>query len=263
MKSTFNTSLPTRSSKPIAPLLVALFLAAAAAVFILLPCPARAVTPAGVHYSDLLGYAMHDPAFADTNYKTRRDVLTGVVGPETWVEHFVSGGDVIETLTYNSLIYGIVVKKKDGTSEYWAINDDRKTYTASGGQTPSGWSIKNPPSYKEIIDKVKTLVNARRYDDATTYITEVMRENGVETAELYFYLGFAYDQLDEFSYAKLQYRRAISLDPAIADAYYNLGIIYRNQGNPAEAVVLFERYLALNPSDPSAADIRSYINANK
>ncbi len=225
------------------------------------PRPRR--PPAKIYYSDLLRFAMHDPAFAETGYKTRRDVLTGVAGPETWVEHFVSGPDTIETLTYNDLTYGVVVKKKDGTNQYYALNDDRKTYTSSGAETPSGWSIKNPPSYAEIIGKVKTMVDSRRYNDAITYITQVMRDTGTETAELYFYLGFAYDQLEEVSYAKLQYRRAISLDPTIADAYYNLGVIYRNEGDAAEAVSLLERYLVLNPTDPNAADIRGYIDANK
>jgi tetratricopeptide (TPR) repeat protein len=263
MKSSNNTSLPALTSGFIAPLLLAVCLVTAASALIITPWASAVEAPARIYYSDLLRYSMHDPAFADTGYKTRKDVLTGVVGPETWVEHFVSGGDVIETLTYNSLIYGVVVKKKDGTSQYWALNDDKKTYTLSEGQAPSGWSIKNPPSYKEILDKVKTLVSGRRFNDVITYISETTRNAGVETAELYFYRGFAYDQLNEFAYAKLDYRRAISLDATIADAYYNLGIIYRNEGDPAEAVVLFKRYLELYPADPTAADIRSYIDANK
>ncbi len=218
---------------------------------IALPSPAAAqVPPAKIYYSDLLRFAMHDPAFAETGYKTRRDVLTGVAGPETWVEHFVSGPDTIETLTYNDLTYGVVVKKKDGVNQYYALNDDRKTYTSSGTETPSGWSIKNPPSYTEIIGKVKTMIDGRRYNDAITYITQVMRDTGTETAEIYFYLGFAYDQLDEVSYAKLQYRRAISLDPTIADAYYNLGVIYRNEGDAAEAVGLLRALPCAQPHRP-------------
>lgn len=263
MRSSLNISSTTRFLHTGVPLFTAACLIAAA-LLIILPSPAAAqVPPAKVYYSDLLRFSMHDPAFADTGYKTRRDVLTGVTGPETWVEHFISGSDTIETLTYNDITYGVVVRKKDGTNQYYKLNDDLKSYTASGEQTPSGWSITNPPSYTEIIGKVKALVDARRYNDVTTYITQVMRDTGTETAELYFYLGFAYDQLEEVSYAKLQYRRAISLDPAIADAYYNLGVIYRNEGDTAQAVQYLERYLELNPADPSAADIRGYIDANK
>ena len=263
MRSSLDISNNARFARTAVPLFAAACLIAAAAL-ILLPSPAAAqVPPAKVYYADLLRFAMHDPAFADTGYKTRRDVLTGVTGPETWVEHFISGPDSIETLTYNDITYGVIVRKQDGTNHYYKLNDDLKSYTASGSETPSGWSITNPPSYGEIIGKVKSLVDARRFTDATTYITQVMRDTGTETAELYFYLGFAYDQLDEVSYAKLQYRRAISLDPTIADAYYNLGIIYRNEGNTEQAVQHLERYLELVPTDPGAADIRAYINANK
>jgi tetratricopeptide (TPR) repeat protein len=230
---------------------------------IVLPPALRAEMPSMVYYSDLLRDAKPDPAFADSGGKTRRDVLPGVIGPETWVEHFVRGDDVIETLTYNSLTYGIIVKKKDGTNEYWALNDDKKTYALSEGQSPSGWTIKNPPAYGDVVGKVKALITAQRYDDAVTYIDEVMRNTGIETAELYFYRGFCYDQRLEIPYAKIDYRRAISIDPTMADAYFNLGIIYRNEGDPAEAVPLFERYLTLYPTDPRAETIRSYINANK
>jgi tetratricopeptide (TPR) repeat protein len=264
MRSSIDIARPGRLPRAAVPLFVTVCLVAATAILILLPSGAAAqVPPAKIYYSDLLRFSMHDPAFADSGYKTRRDVLTGVAGPETWVEHFVSGPDTIETLTYNDLTYGVVVKKKDGANLYYTLNDDRKTYTPSGAETPSGWTIKNPPSYADIIREVKTLIDSRRYNDVTTYITQVMRDTGTETAEIYFYLGFAYDQLDEVSYAKLQYRRAISLDPTIADAYYNLGVIYRNEGDAAEAIGLLERYLVLNPTDPNAADIRGYIDANK
>jgi tetratricopeptide (TPR) repeat protein len=263
MTSSFDISRTARLSGPVAGLLLAGYLMFAASALILMPSPVQAQTPARIYYSDLLLDARPDPAFADSGGKTRREVLPGVTGPETWVEHFVKGDDVIETLTYNSLIYGIIVKKKDGTNEYWALNDDKKTYALSEGQSPSGWSIKNPPAYGDVIDKVKALIAAQRFDDAVTYITEVTRNAGLETAELYFYRAFCYDQLLEFTYAKPDYRRAISLDPTIADAYFNLGVIYRNEGNPAEAVPLFERYLVLYPTDTRAETIRSYINANK
>jgi tetratricopeptide (TPR) repeat protein len=227
---------------------------------------AHAQEPAKVYYSDLTRDAVPDPAFADSHYKTRRDVLSGVVGPETWVEHLVREGTVIETLTYNQLTYGIIVKKNDGAVEYWALTDDKKSYALSGSESPAGWTIKNPPAYGQIIDKVKALLSAKptpRYDDAITYITEVMRDSGIETAELYVYRGVAYDSLEEFGYAKADYLRAISIDNTIADAYFNLGIIYRNDGDAAHAIPCFERYLVLYPTDPRAQTIRDYINANK
>ncbi len=263
MTSSFDISRTARLSLLIAGFILTGCLIVATCALILLPSPARAEVPVMIYYSDLLRDAKPDPAFADSGGKTRRDVLPGVVGPETWVEHFVRGDDIIETLTYNSLIYGVIVKKKDGTNEYWALNDDKRSYALSGAQSPSGWSIKNPPAYGEVIDKIKALIAAQRFDDAIIYITDVTRDTGMETAELYFYRAFCYDQLLEFTYAKPDYRRAISLDPTIADAYFNLGVIYRNEGNPVEAVPLFERYLVLYPTDPRAETIRGYINANK
>jgi hypothetical protein len=264
MTSSLDISRTPRSSVSTAAVsALAVCLMIAASTLLVFPSTVHAGVPSMVYYSDLLRDAKPDPAFTDSGGKTRRDVLPGVTGPETWVGHFVRGDEVIETLTYNSLIYGIIVKKKDGTNEYWALNDDKKTYALSEGQSPSGWTIKNPPAYTDIIAKVKDLIAAQRYDDAVTYIDEVTRNQGIETAELYFLRGFCYDQLLEIPYAKSDYRRAISIDPTIADAYFNLGIIYRNEGEPAEAVPLFERYLTLYPSDPRAETIRAYIKNNK
>lgn len=263
MTSSFPIPPAARSRGLIAPAIVATILLVSMAIPSLPPSSARAEAPTRVYYSDLTRDAVPDPAFADSRYKTRRDVLPGVVGPETWVEHFIREGTVIETLTYNDLTYGVVIKKRDGTAQYWAVNDDMKTYALSGGESPAGWTIKNPPSYDQIITKVKQLNNAKRFDDVITYITEVTRDSGVETAEIYFFRGIAYDQIEEFAYAKSDYKKAISIEPANADAYFNLGTIYSIEGDHAQAITCFERYLELYPTDPRAEEIRKYIKSYK
>jgi hypothetical protein len=63
MKSPFNTSLPARSSGLIAPLLLTLCLVSAASALVMFAPPAAAQPTPPTYYSDLLRYAIHDPAW--------------------------------------------------------------------------------------------------------------------------------------------------------------------------------------------------------
>jgi tetratricopeptide (TPR) repeat protein len=48
------------------------------------------------------------------------------------------------------------------------------------------------------------------------------------------------------------YTRALEVDPAARNVNYHLGLIYKSRGDLAEAIVCFERELALNPADKDA-----------
>ncbi len=48
------------------------------------------------------------------------------------------------------------------------------------------------------------------------------------------------------------YTRALEVDPAVRNVNYHLGLIYKSRGDLAEAIVYFERELALNPADKDA-----------
>jgi tetratricopeptide (TPR) repeat protein len=52
------------------------------------------------------------------------------------------------------------------------------------------------------------------------------------------------------------FRAALENDPNIATAYRGLGMAYGVQGNDAEALQAYERYLQLSPSAADAADVR-------
>jgi tetratricopeptide (TPR) repeat protein len=212
-----------------------------------------------LYLSDVIGGAEPDPAFAQDGYKTKRDVLPSVVGRETWVGHYLRGDEEIETLTYNQLVYGIVVRKKDGTTEYYTLNDDRKTYSLSRNITAEGWTL-SQPSADDFLDSAKKHIHADRYKKAIEVLEEAIEDYGYRTAEAYFFLGYCYDTLAETELAKYNYKEALERDPAIPDALYNLGILLRDEGKHTEAVRYLKRYLVLVPDSPSADSIKEYIN---
>ena len=108
-------------------------------VSIISSIPGLSPAAENLYISDILEDAEPNPSYKSDHYKTRRDVLSGVVGPETWVEHYVRGKETIETLTYNNLIYGVIIKKENGEIKHYNLNDDKKTYSLSGEKPPEGW----------------------------------------------------------------------------------------------------------------------------
>ena len=212
-----------------------------------------------IYLSEIIEGAIPDPAYKPDGYKTRRDVLPGVVGPETWVDHYIRDKDKIETLTYNNLIYGIIVKKVSGGTEYYTLNDDRKTYSKSKDVTTQTWEL-STPSYGDFLDKAKKYIYADRFKDAIEVLDETIEDYGYKTAEAYFFLAFSYDKLGEAEYAELYYREVIRLDPKNVDALYNLGLILKSQERHTEAAIYLERYLKFFPNAPDKDSIGDYVN---
>lgn len=218
-----------------------------------------------LYIADILEDAKPNPAFINEHYKTRRDVLSGVVGPETWVEHYVRGDETIETLSYNNLIYGVIVKRGNGKIEHYNLNDDKKTYSLSGEKPPEGWLAKGP-DYNEVVNKAKGYISARHYKDAIELIEETIDEREDKTGNLYFLLALAYDGMNEVEYAAVNYKKAVELNlerEELIVALMNLGIILRNLNRNKEAAGYLERYLELVPNDPNADNIRKYISDYK
>jgi len=75
--------------------------------------------------------------------------------------------------------------------------------------------------------------------------------NDVQTNCLY---GVVARQLGKDELGLCLTRRVIRINPNIAEAHYNLGIIYAKQGLPAEAIKSYDRALAIKPAYIEAYD---------
>ncbi len=68
--------------------------------------------------------------------------------------------------------------------------------------------------------------------------------------------GVALESLARLDDAAASYREAIARDSAFADPWLNLGSLLARQGKNKEAGVALDRWLALEPDSPRAAEIR-------
>ncbi len=60
-------------------------------------------------------------------------------------------------------------------------------------------------------------------------------------------MGRAYTELGAVDSAKLVYEEAVAIDPSYAEAYSDLGVLYRDDGNYEQALVYSRRALELDP----------------
>jgi tetratricopeptide (TPR) repeat protein len=69
--------------------------------------------------------------------------------------------------------------------------------------------------------------------------------------ELHYFLGYAYDQVKSYEESIKSYQQAIRIDPAYAEAHFQLGVTYLNSGDMKSAK---EEYNTLKNLDQELTD---------
>lgn len=106
-----------------------------------------------------------------------------------------------------------------------------------GGCTPSG---------PRALLQGAALIRKGKYEAAITKLkiaTDLIRND----ARAWNYLGLAYHGAGQYGEAIIAYQRAQQLDQNLAEARYNLGELYLEQGNPVSASDEFSIFTALRP----------------
>jgi len=97
------------------------------------------------------------------------------------------------------------------------------------------------------------------YDRAISELQAAIKDNP-RFKKAYNQLGVLYGKVGLYDKAADQFRCAVELDPSYASGFYNLGVLCQAHLNkPAEAVVAYQRYLALNPQGPRADAVKKII----
>jgi protein O-GlcNAc transferase len=83
-----------------------------------------------------------------------------------------------------------------------------------------------------------------RFEEACRCLTKASTDE--PSADAFTVLGVIQTHLDLMDEAQTSFRKALSLDPAYEEAYYNLATVVRNE-NKAEAISLLEKALEIDP----------------
>jgi tetratricopeptide (TPR) repeat protein len=73
------------------------------------------------------------------------------------------------------------------------------------------------------------------------------------TPEAYYHMGIALEQLKKDYPARMQYERALELDPSYTRARYNLGVLFLKHGEFPDAEKHFREVLRVKPEDSMAS----------
>ncbi|MDD2714634.1 MAG: transglycosylase SLT domain-containing protein [Candidatus Wallbacteria bacterium] len=77
--------------------------------------------------------------------------------------------------------------------------------------------------------------------------------------EVNYNLALAYDLKAEYSQAVVYYLKALSLDPFLKEAYYNLAIIYEKIGLNFKAISTWQKYMEFELNPDIIKEIKGYV----
>lgn len=84
-------------------------------------------------------------------------------------------------------------------------------------------------------------------------------ENHPSSPEINYNLALSYDMKGEYTQAMIYYLKALSLDPFLKEAYYNLAIIYEKIGLNFKAVSTWQKYMEFEISSDVSGEVKGYI----
>ncbi len=115
------------------------------------------------------------------------------------------------------------------------------------------------PLIESAIKKQTTADKAGKYDlsGAITDYEAALKID--DDANTYLNLGTAYQANNNLVKAAEEYKRALQLDPSLADAHYYLGTIYDTNGQKPQAISEYQKYLKTAPNGTNVADARSRL----
>jgi len=78
------------------------------------------------------------------------------------------------------------------------------------------------------------------------------KETNPQDADVWFYLGYCYDELGRYQDEIEAYKQAIRIKPDLAEAHYNLGFAYDKLGRYEDAIESHKQAIRIKPDDADA-----------
>lgn len=124
-------------------------------------------------------------------------------------------------------------------------------------------AIEVKADFAEAYNGLAGIYNAqKRFDDAaaaSSKAAELAGGAGGGGASAIYNQGVVLWNAQKYAEAKAQFEKAVQLDPAMADAWYQLGMANLNTGDMNGAVAAFEGYLKAAPDGPKAAEVKGIV----
>lgn len=103
---------------------------------------------------------------------------------------------------------------------------------------------------QSYFDIANQLTDATDWDNAIIHFCRAI-ELEPDWAEAYNNLGLVFKNIEQLDKAEAFLRKAIEKDPDCINAYYNLGFVYKKSGYLTDAEYCFRRVIELEPDNPN------------
>jgi tetratricopeptide (TPR) repeat protein len=129
-------------------------------------------------------------------------------------------------------------------------------------------AIEIKPDFSEAYNGLAGVYNSqKRFDDAAAATAKAAELAGAggggASASAIYNQGVVLWNSQKFGEAKVLFEKAVSIDPNMADAWYQLGMANLNTGDMPGAVTAFEGYLKAAPNGPKAAEAKTILSQLK
>ena len=129
-------------------------------------------------------------------------------------------------------------------------------------------AIEVKPDFVEAYNGLAGVYNSqKKYDEALAMSSKAAELAGAGggggNAAAIYNQGVTLWNAQKFPEAKVQFEKAVAIDPNMAEAWYQLGMANLNTGDMNGAVAAFEGYLKAAPNGPKAAEAKTIISQLK
>ena len=119
---------------------------------------------------------------------------------------------------------------------------------------PASAAAQQPAHTELTAEQRADIFMARKsYADAVDYYARALRQNNTHevSATIWNKMGISLQQQDDYQNARKSYKKALKLNPDLAEAWNNLGTTYFLQSKYGKSVKYYQHAIALDPSSAS------------
>lgn len=152
----------------------------------------------------------------------------------------------IERLTVTVLLLGLFAVSGCGGFGPAAVNPDRTGYSAGIEQPAAQAQPPKPQPPETHYRDARAALIRGNMDKANLEVKLALQDNPLDAAS-HFMLGCLLERKDEHDQAIVAFQRALALDPTNPDALYNLGTMLLRRGEAVPASRLLEEAVLIRP----------------
>ncbi|WP_028783214.1 rhomboid family intramembrane serine protease [Thalassobacillus devorans] len=99
------------------------------------------------------------------------------------------------------------------------------------------------------VEMSTSMLEDQRFEETITYTSQALEKNGDYDAYLLFNRAVAYFETGQMDNAQADLEQVVELDPKMAEAHFNLALIYQNKGEKNKAATHAKKAKELRPSN--------------